>query len=251
VKICRFEYNGQAFKGIITNDEIQIVQNEDNEYCSLLGKKIALDKVRMLKPVKPSKVVAVGLNYLEHIDEMGHGYVPNDPVLFIKTSSCVIGPMDNIILPKESERVDFEAELGVVIGKECNNVSPSDAKDYIYGYTCLNDVTARDLQRKDGQWTRGKGFRTFCPIGPYIETELDPGNVRVQGILNGEIKQDSTTNLLIKNVYELVSYISGIMTLLPGDIIATGTPKGVSPMKSGDTIEITIEGIGTLKNTII
>lgn len=251
VKICRFEYNGQAYKGIIKDKEILITENEANEYCNLVGSTISIDKVKLLKPVKPSKVVAVGLNYLEHIDEMGHGYIPDDPVLFIKTSSCVIGPNEGIILPKESERVDFEAELGVVIGKECDNVSAEDAKDYIFGYTCLNDVTARDLQRKDGQWTRGKGFRTFCPIGPHVETELDPSSIRVQSILNGEIKQDSNTKLLIKNVYELVSYISGIMTLLPGDIIATGTPKGVNPMKKGDIIEITIEGIGTLKNTII
>lgn len=251
MKICRFEYNGQAFKGIVKGEQIQIIENEDNEYCALLGREIALDAVKLLCPINPSKVVAVGLNYLDHIDEMGHGYIPDDPVLFIKTSSCVIGPQEGIVLPKESERVDFEAELGVVIGRPCENVSVEDAKKYIYGYTCLNDVTARDLQRKDGQWTRGKGFRTFCPIGPYVQTELDPSNVRVQGILNGEVKQDVTTDLLIKNVFELVSYISRVMTLLPGDIIATGTPKGVSPMKSGDTIEIVIEGIGTLKNIVL
>ena len=251
MKICRFEHKGQAFKGILEGDMIRVIENEDSEYCRALGKMVPLNDVKLLKPVKPGKVIAVGLNYLAHIDEMGHENRPEDPVLFIKTSSCVIGPEETIIMPAESERIDFEAELGVVIGRICDNVSAEEAKKYIFGYTCLNDVTARDLQRKDGQWTRGKGFRTFCPIGPYVETELDPSSVRVQAILNGEIKQDSNTSLLIKNVYELVSYISGIMTLMPGDIIATGTPNGVGPMKSGDTIEITIEGIGTLRNTTL
>jgi len=250
VKICRFEYKGQAFKGIVEDNEIRITQNENSEYCTAIGKMMPIEKVRLLAPVKPGKVIAVGLNYLAHIDEMGHENRPDDPVLFIKSSSSVIGPDDEIIYPKESSRVDHEAELGVVIGRQCDNVSADDAKKYIYGYTCLNDVTARDLQRKDGQWTRGKGFRTFCPIGPYVETEIDPSNVRVQAILNGEVKQDSNTSLLITSVYELISYISGIMTLMPGDIIATGTPNGVGPMNIGDTIEVTIEGIGTLKNTI-
>lgn len=251
MKICRFEYNGQAFKGIYLDTEIQVINNEAGEYCSLLGKKIPIEKIKLLAPVKPGKIVAVGLNYVAHIDEMGHGRLPEDPVLFIKTSSCVIGPEDEIIMPKEAERVDYEAELGVVINRKCDNVSVEEAKKYIYGFTCLNDVTARDLQRKDGQWTRGKGFRTFCPIGPYVETELDPTALNIGSKLNGEIRQNSNTKLLIKNVYELISYISGIMTLMPGDIIATGTPDGVGPMKSGDTIEVTVEGIGTLKNTVI
>lgn len=174
--------------------------------------------------------------------------LPEEPLLFLKPASSVIGPEDRIILPPQSARVDYEAELAVVIGKTAKNVKRGQAQGYIKGYTCLNDVTARDLQGKDGQWTRAKGFDTFCPIGPWIETEIDPADLKIELFLNGEIKQQSTTSNLIFNPARLVEFISGVMTLFPGDVIATGTTSGIGPMKAGDKVEVRIEGIGSLIN---
>jgi len=200
-------------------------------------------------PQMPSKVVAVGLNYADHAREANLA-VPQRPVLFIKPSTAVIGPEASVVYPDGVTRLDYEAELGVVIGKPCRKVSRQDAKDYIMGYTCVNDVTARDLQPLDGQWTHAKSFDTFCPLGPWIETDVDPTNLRVEAWLNGELRQQSSTANLIFDVYTLVEFISGIMTLNVGDVIATGTPAGVGPMQVGDEIEIAIEGIGRLKNRI-
>ena len=203
----------------------------------------------MVLGIKPSKVVAVGLNYKDHAKEVGMP-LPQQPLLFMKPASSIIASGEKIILPEESKRVDFEAELAIVIGKKCKNVSVEKADKFIAGYTCLNDVTARDLQKIDGQWTRSKSFDTFCPIGPEIVQLENPNNVRIQAILNGELEQDSNTSNFIFNVYQLVSYISKIMTLEKDDIITTGTPAGIGPMKSGDVIEIKIDGIGTLKNFV-
>ncbi|MCK5423136.1 MAG: fumarylacetoacetate hydrolase family protein, partial [Deltaproteobacteria bacterium] len=176
--------------------------------------------------------------------------LPEDPLLFLKPSTAVIGPNEDIIYPAMSHRVDYEAELGVVIGKETKGISEDEAEEYILGYTCFNDVTARDLQGKDKQFTRSKGFDTFAPMGPWIETELNPASLKVESYLNGERRQSGTTADLIFSVLQLVSFISNVMTLLPGDVIATGTPAGIGPMQVGDTIEIVVEGIGTLKNEV-
>ena len=203
----------------------------------------------MVLGIKPTKVVAVGLNYKDHAAEVGMP-LPKEPLLFMKPVSSIIGPEEKIIIPSASKRVDFEAELAVVIGKKCKNVLVGQADDFIAGYTCLNDVTARDLQKSDGQWTRSKSFDGFCPIGPKIVQLENPNNAKIQAILNGEVKQDSSTSNFIFNVQELVSYISKVMTLEKDDIITTGTPAGIGPMKPGDTIEIKIEGIGTLKNFV-
>ena len=198
---------------------------------------------------KPTKIVCVGLNYHCHAKELGMN-TPHHPILFIKPLTTLIGPKDKIVYPKMSKRVDYEAELAIIIKDKTKNVSKKEAMKHIEGFTCLNDVTARDLQKLDGQWTRAKGFDTFCPVGPKIVKVDNPNNLKVQAILNGKIVQDSNTKNFIFKVEELVSFISKIMTLNPGDIIATGTPKGIGPMKKRDKIEVKIEGIGTLTNYI-
>ena len=198
---------------------------------------------------KPTKIVCVGLNYHCHAKELGMN-TPHHPILFIKPLTTLIGPKDFIIYPKMSKRVDYEAELAIIIKDKTKNVSKKEAMKHIEGFTCLNDVTARDLQKLDGQWTRAKGFDTFCPVGPKIVKIDKPNNLKVQAILNGKIVQDSNTKNFIFKVEELVSFISKVMTLNPGDIIATGTPKGIGPMKRGDKIEVKIEGIGTLTNYV-
>ncbi|MEN4018814.1 MAG: fumarylacetoacetate hydrolase family protein [Methanobacterium sp.] len=208
-----------------------------------------LEDIKVKPPVSPSKVVCVGLNYRDHATELNME-LPDEPIIFIKPPTSVIGHLNDIIYPNTSSHVDFEAELGAIISKEAKNVKSGDAADFIGGYTALNDVTARDLQQKDGQWTRAKSFDTFCPIGPCIETDLDPTNQNISLKLNGEIKQKSNTKNMIFNVYELVEFISNIMTLKPGDVIATGTPPGVGPMNIGDTVEVEIEGIGVLRNFV-
>jgi 2-keto-4-pentenoate hydratase/2-oxohepta-3-ene-1,7-dioic acid hydratase in catechol pathway len=215
----------------------------------LTGEQLSL--VRLLPPVLPGKIVAVGLNYRDHANEMGIE-IPKEPVLFLKPSTSVIGPDADIVYPGQSSRVDYEAELAVVIGRECRDVDAGDAAGCILGYTCLNDVTARDLQAKDGQWTRAKSFDTFAPIGPWIVTDIeDPDTLSIQARLNGETRQASNTSNLIFGVYELVDFISHVMTLKKGDVIATGTPSGIGPMSPGDEIAVEIEGIGVLKNRVI
>ncbi len=213
------------------------------------GVNCKIEDIKVRPPVSPSKIVCVGLNYRDHAAELNMD-LPEEPILFIKPSTAVAGHLYNIIYPSSSHQVDYEGELGIVLSKEAKNVKSEDAANYIGGYTALNDVTARDLQRKDGQWTRAKSFDTFCPFGPCIETNLDPMNQNISLKLNGEIKQKSNTKNMIFNVYELVEFISNIMTLNPGDVIATGTPPGVGPMNIGDTVEVEIEGIGTVKNFI-
>ncbi len=210
----------------------------------------ALEIERIAAPVIPGKIIAVGLNYRDHAQEMALE-LPSEPILFMKPSSSVIGPDETIRYPAQSSRVDYEAELAVVIGRTCRDVDAASARDYILGYTCLNDVTARDLQAKDGQWTRAKSFDTFAPMGPWIVTGLDdPHDLAVIARLNGEVRQSSNTANLIFTVFDLVEFISHIMTLEPGDVIATGTPSGVGPMARGDIVEIEIDGIGVLKNTV-
>lgn len=212
------------------------------------GDSLDLSEVKLLAPVVPSKVVCVGRNYREHAAELGNK-MPDEPLLFLKAPSAVIASGERIELPRASEQVEHEGELGVVIGRVASKVS-SDPLSYVFGYTCVNDVTARDLQRKDVQFTRGKSFDTFCPAGPWIETDLDPANVSVETRLNGEVKQKGNTADMAFPVAFLISYISEIMTLYPGDLIATGTPAGVSRMKHGDTVEVEAGGIGVLRNEV-
>jgi 2-keto-4-pentenoate hydratase/2-oxohepta-3-ene-1,7-dioic acid hydratase in catechol pathway len=219
-----------------------------NPDTSEKGRKITITK--FLAPVLPGKIIAVGLNYRDHAMEMGLE-LPAEPIVFMKPATSVIGPGDEIIYPAQSSRVDYEAELAVVISKKCRNIKAHEAGDVILGYTCMNDVTARDLQVKDGQWTRAKSFDTFAPLGPWIVTDIpDPNNHAITLRLNGEIKQSSNTNNLIFNVFVLIEFISSIMTLEKWDIIATGTPAGIGPMARGDEVEIAIEGIGALKNRV-
>jgi 2-keto-4-pentenoate hydratase/2-oxohepta-3-ene-1,7-dioic acid hydratase in catechol pathway len=206
--------------------------------------------VKLLAPVLPSKVVAIGKNYAEHAAEMG-GDVPDRPLIFLKPSTAVIASGDDIASPPSSERVDYEGELAVVIGRLCRDVPEERAMDVVLGYTCANDVTARDQQKTDGQWSRAKGYDTFCPLGPWIETSLDPDDLRVTTRLNGEVKQDARTSMIVHRIPSLISYITSCMTLLPGDVILTGTPEGVGPMQIGDTVEVEIEGIGTLANPVV
>jgi 2-keto-4-pentenoate hydratase/2-oxohepta-3-ene-1,7-dioic acid hydratase in catechol pathway len=212
---------------------------------------VPITQVKLLSPVIPTKVVAIGKNYVEHAAEMDSP-VPESPIIFLKPPTSVIGPLSPIRLPPQSSEVHHEGELAAVMGKVTRNVAPEDAGAHILGYTAANDVTARDLQRSDGQWTRAKGFDTFCPLGPAIDTEFDPteGN-RITCMVNGEIRQEGTTSELVFGVADLVSFISSVMTLLPGDVILTGTPGGVGPILSGDHVEVDIEGIGTLMNPVV
>jgi len=213
---------------------------------------LPLSSVRLLAPVVPTKIVCVGRNYREHAKELNHP-IPTEPLIFLKPPSAVIGPNDSIVRPSSlSQRVDHEGELGVVIGKRCRSLKTGeDVRDYILGYTCLNDVTARDLQNKDGQWSRAKGFDTFCPIGPLLISGLDPwAGIRVQARVNGDVRQDGTTADFIFPLDVIVHYIATVMTLEPGDVVATGTPAGVSPLNAGDIVEITVEGVGTLRNPV-
>jgi 2-keto-4-pentenoate hydratase/2-oxohepta-3-ene-1,7-dioic acid hydratase in catechol pathway len=220
------------------------------EDIKLTGLRFPLADVRLLAPILPSKVVCIGKNYADHAREMG-GEAPEEPVIFLKPSTAVCGPGDPIFRPTNlSERVDFEGELAVVIGRLCRQVPADRAAEVIFGYTCANDVTARDLQARDGQWTRAKGFDTFCPLGPWIETDADPADLELSTRLNGEIKQNSRTSLLLHGVHALVTYVSQVMTLLPGDVLLTGTPAGIGPMDKGDEVSVTIEGIGTLSNPV-
>ncbi len=257
MKIVRFEYKGKPVMGLLEKDRVRLPGTGSDGVNGIMpggfsgsGSDIYLDrdKVSLLAPCLPSKVVCVGLNYRGHAEELGLP-LPKSPILFIKPSTAVIGPGETIIRPSQSKRVDYEAELGVVIGRRACHVPPEKAPDYVLGYTCANDVTARDLQPADGQWTYAKSFDTFAPLGPWIETSVNnPDNLQVKGILNGHTVQLSTTADLIFGVRELVSFISCCMTLLPGDVIMTGTPAGIGPLKDGDIFGVEIEGVGHLTN---
>ena len=247
MKFVRVLYEGKKEYGRLDGDKVLFLDKAPYLGGKETGYTADLASCKLLAPAEPSKVVAVGLNYMDHIEEM-KDWVPEEPVIFMKPSSSVIGPEDKIVWPPRSATVSYEAELALVIGKDCRNVTKEEAKDYIFGYTCLNDVTARDLQPIDQQWTRAKGYDTFAPIGPIITDEIDPKNAPISSKLSGELRQNSNTDHMMRDVYELTSFISSVMTLYPGDIITTGTPSGVGIMKDGDVVEITVEGIGTLRN---
>jgi 2-keto-4-pentenoate hydratase/2-oxohepta-3-ene-1,7-dioic acid hydratase in catechol pathway len=251
MRIVRYYLNGQISYGVLEGPTIKILARPPFEEVAATGDTVPLNQVRLLAPCVPSKIVALGLNYLDHAQEFGHA-VPAEPLIFMKPSTSVIGPEADIVYPRMSRQVDYEAELAVVIGRPAWHVKEEAFRDYVLGYTCINDVTARDLQKKDGQFTRSKSFDTFAPLGPWIETEIpDPDNLTVQAFLNGERRQHSNTSNLVFPVATLVAFISQIMTLLPGDVIATGTPSGIGPMAAGDVVEVRVEGIGTLRNKVI
>ena len=236
--------------GVLDGKSVKVMSKTPFHTILLTGETFPPEIVRLLVPCSPTKIVALGVNYRSHAQEMD-SQLPKNPLVFLKPPTAVIGPEDKIVYPPSSKQVDYEGELGVVIGKKAKGITQEQAKDYILGYTCLNDVTARDLQKSDGQWTRAKSFDTFAPIGPCIETELDDTNTDIETYLNGRLVQKGNTRDLVFGVPELVSFVSHVMTLLPGDIIATGTPAGVGPMQPGDTVEIKIGGIGSLRNYII
>jgi len=249
MKLARFLHQEKERFGIVEGDHIQVAEGALFGSFNVTRQGYPLEEIKLLPPTQPSKIVAVGLNYKDHAAEVKIE-IPDEPLLFLKPSSAVIGHLDHIIYPPMSHRVDFEGELGIVMGKTAQGVPEEGADECILGYTCCNDVTARDLQGKDGQWTRAKGFDTFAPVGPWIETEIDPTCLQLETFLNGERKQASNTSNLIFPPRRLVSFISQIMTLYPGDVIATGTPSGIGPMNVGDTVEVRIEGIGNLVNRV-
>jgi 2-keto-4-pentenoate hydratase/2-oxohepta-3-ene-1,7-dioic acid hydratase in catechol pathway len=256
MRIARFtppkEISVSPLFGIVTGADIEILSG-DPLYSGIVrtGESVALDKVKLLAPVIPrSKVVCVGKNYADHAKEMDSA-VPEQPVLFIKPNTSVIGPDDAIIWPTMSKKVDHEAELAVVIGKICKDVPKERVQDVIFGYTIANDVTARDLQKVDGQWSRAKGFDTFCPLGPWIETDIDPRDLAISATVDGELRQNDRTSSMIFDIPTIINFVSQVYTLLPGDVILTGTPAGVGVIPIGSKVAISIEGIGTLENSAV
>ena len=263
MKYCRFQLNGDAQYGLVESvagrDAIVRLlltppEDADGDMESLRTRRIEaipLDKAALLPPVRPSKIVCIGRNYREHAAELGHE-VPKEPLIFLKATSALLPPGGTVRRPKISQRVDHEGELGVVIGRTCHQ-PPEDAdiRQYILGYTCVNDVTARDLQNTDGQWSRAKGFDTFCPVGPLVTDEIDPwAGIGVETRVNGQVKQQGNTRDFIFPIEVLIRHIAQAMTLYPGDLIPTGTPSGVGPLVAGDAVEVSIEGLGTLSNVV-
>jgi 2-keto-4-pentenoate hydratase/2-oxohepta-3-ene-1,7-dioic acid hydratase in catechol pathway len=264
VRIARFSIDGNVAFGAVEGDGpvdsgdlvLDIIKGIPYADFELSGVKVPLNKVRLLPPVLPSKVVAIGRNYAEHAAELGNTVFddqgrPEAPVAFFKPSTSVIGPGDAIAYPSFSSELHYEAELAVVIGRMCREVPVDRVKDVVLGYTCANDVTARDVQQREKQWARAKGFDTSCPLGPWVETDVDPADLTIQCTVNGEQRQLGRTSDMIRSVADLVSHVSEAMTLLPGDVILTGTPAGVGPLNVGDEVAVTIEGIGTLTNKVI
>jgi 2-keto-4-pentenoate hydratase/2-oxohepta-3-ene-1,7-dioic acid hydratase in catechol pathway len=251
MRIARFSTDDGVLFGVVEGDSVAAIDAHPFGELRFTGKRFALDEVRLVAPILPSKVVAIGKNYAGHVREMG-GEAPPEPVIFMKPSTSVIGPGEPIAYPQKlSERVDFEGELAIVIGRLCRDVPVERTAEVVLGYTCANDVTARDLQRRDGQWTRAKGFDTFCPLGPWIETQVDPADLAITAAVNGQVRQDARTSLLLHGVPTLISYVSQVMTLLPGDVILTGTPEGIGPLEIGDEVAVEIESIGTLANRVV
>jgi len=249
MKFARILFQDKILFAVVEGDKARPIEGTVFDEFALTDEVYPLSSVRLVAPSEPSKVVCVGLNYAEHARESNMP-VPDEPILFIKPSTSVIGPGEAIIYPEMTKRLDYEAELGVVIRKEMKDVAPVKVRNYLLGYTCLNDVTGRDLQKKDGQWTRSKSFDTFCPIGPWVVDDIDPNNAEIELYLNGQRRQASNTKEFVFKIEDLLSFISGVMTLLPGDVVATGTPSGIGPMKKGDQVEVRIQGIGGLKNHV-
>jgi 2-keto-4-pentenoate hydratase/2-oxohepta-3-ene-1,7-dioic acid hydratase in catechol pathway len=263
MKYCRFQRSGEASYGLVESvagreSILRILlsppEHAEGDLESLRTRRIepiAVEEAALLPPVQPSKIVCVGRNYREHAAELGHE-VPKEPLLFFKPPSSLLPPGGTILRPKISERTDYEGELGVVIARSCHKLNDNDdVRPYILGYTCVNDFTARDLQNKDSQWTRAKGFDTFCPVGPLVSDGLDPwAGVQVETRVNGQVRQSGNTRDFIFTLDVILRYISRVMTLNPGDLIATGTPQGVGPVSAGDVVEVSVEGIGVLRNPV-
>jgi len=252
MRIARYEYEDRTRYGLADPEsgEVREIAGAPFDRVEATGVARRLEEVRLLAPVVPGKIVAVGLNYRDHAREMGKT-IPEEPLLFLKAPSALNDPGGEIVYPAQSERVDYEAELAVVIGRAAKNVKEKDAAAHILGYTCINDVTARDLQVKDVQYTRAKGFDTFAPLGPWIVTDFDPTEASVRCLVNGEVRQDGNTREMGASVFRLVEFISSVMTLLPGDVIATGTPPGVGSLRVGDVVTVEVGGIGALTNRVV
>jgi 2-keto-4-pentenoate hydratase/2-oxohepta-3-ene-1,7-dioic acid hydratase in catechol pathway len=250
MRIVRYSREGQVGFGILEGETIAALSPHPFAAFEYTGERFPTGEVRLLAPVLPTKVVAVGRNYAEHAREMG-GEVPDDPVIFLKPSTAVIGPGDPIVHPGWVGRVDYEGELAVIVGKLARRLDEADAIQAVLGFSCANDVTARDLQRADGQWARAKGFDSFCPLGPWIETDLDSSDLALRTLVNGEPRQQARTSQLERGVASLMAFVSRVMTLLPGDVLLTGTPAGVGPLEVGDRVEVEIDGIGVLANQVV
>lgn len=251
-RYVRCALSGVELFGRLEDGRIEILDGPYYAGARPTGRFVDLERVRLLCPVVPSKIILVGLNYRAHVQHSQSATeAPANPVLFLKPPTSLLGPDGDIVYPDGIDRVDYEAELGVVIGRKGHRIPIEQAEEYIFGYTCVNDVTARKIQKQDGQWTRGKGFDTFCPIGPQVVRGIDASNLSVEAYLNGQRKQSGRTSDLIFSIPFLVHFISSVMTLLPGDVISTGTPEGIDPMQKGDTIEVRVENVGSLINKII
>lgn len=250
MKLIRYQYQDREAYGVLEGESVRELTRPPFSGIQYNGEVHGLGDVHLLTPTAPQNIVAVGLNYKKHAEELKMT-LPGDPLVFSKPASAALAPFGKILRPPVCERLDYEAELAVIIKKDCEKVSKEEAEDYILGYTCLNDVTARDIQNRENQWLRAKGYYTFCPFGPHIETELDPSDLRLTALLNGTIVQDTRTSDMLFTVSELIAHISSFMRLGPGDVVSTGTPGGIGPMQSGDEIIVRIEGIGDLVNTVL
>jgi 2-keto-4-pentenoate hydratase/2-oxohepta-3-ene-1,7-dioic acid hydratase in catechol pathway len=251
MRVARFSLNGEPRFGIVDGPELVVLKGHPLVAgYDTTGERVALKEVKLLAPSIPSKIVCIGKNYADHVAEMGREINP-EPTIFFKPSSAIIGPGDSIVLPAQSERVELEAELVIVIGQITKQVSEQKALEHVWGFTIANDVTARDLQATDDQWARAKGFDTFCPLGPWIETEFVPDGQIIESRIDGDTKQQASIDLMLHNVPKIISYVSQNMTLLPGDLILTGTPAGISQIRSGQIVECQVEGIGTLINPVL
>jgi 2-keto-4-pentenoate hydratase/2-oxohepta-3-ene-1,7-dioic acid hydratase in catechol pathway len=249
MKIARFNLNGEIRFGSIDGELVSLFQSNPLESMQLSGESVALAEVQLLAPVIPSKIICIGMNYAAHAAEISQD-VPDEPLMFFKPVSSIIGPGENIVLPSQSDQVELEVELAIVIGKKAKNISKSDAKSHIFGYTIGNDITARDIQFSDLQWARSKGFDTFCPLGPWIETDFDPTGKSLDSRVHGEPRQHAMTKDMIFDVETIVSFVSENLTLFPGDVILSGSPAGISRISHGDEIECEIAGIGVLRNQV-
>jgi 2-keto-4-pentenoate hydratase/2-oxohepta-3-ene-1,7-dioic acid hydratase in catechol pathway len=249
MRLVRFRFGDRIATGVVEGDAVRALAGTFFENPVPSGEEIPLDDVRLLAPILPSKVVCLGKNYAAHAAEFG-GEVPEEPLLFLKPSTSVSGPGDPIPLPPISNRVDYEGELAVVIGRIARNVRAEETFRYILGYTCGNDVTLRDLQKKDDQWARAKGFDGSCPLGPWVETELDPIDVHLETRVNGEVRQSASTSDMVFGVATIIEFVTEFMTLLPGDVIMTGTPEGVGKLEPGDRVEVVVDGVGVLMNPV-
>ena len=250
MRIARISAAGGVGFAAVEGGELAVIDTHPFGAITFTGTRLPMSEVRLLPPVLPSKVVAIGKNYADHAREMG-GDAPAEPVVFLKPSTSVVGPGAPIARPRDVGRVDFEGELAVVIGRLARDVARDAAAQFVLGYTCANDVTARDQQLADGQWARAKGHDTFCPLGPWIETDLDPADLELTTAVNGEVRQQARTSAMLHDVGAIIEHVTRVMTLLPGDVVLTGTPAGIGPLVAGDEVTVTVEGLGALTNPVV